>query len=78
MEPGYCTDQNAQAVPARGDRRAEAAFLAGFRPSQETNGTSLLEYAQQCGVPESTVRHWVARAQASGAPKGFIDLWDTT
>lgn len=74
MEPGYGAEQNAQAVPARGDRRAEAAFLAGFRLAQETEGTSLLEYARQFGVPESTVRHWVSRAQTSGAPKGFIDL----
>ncbi len=74
MQPGYGTDQNSQAVPARGDRRAEAAFLAGFRFAQETEGTSLQEYARQHGIAESTVRHWVARSQASGAPKGFIDL----
>jgi hypothetical protein len=74
MEPEYGTDQNAQAFPARGDRRAEAAFLAGFRLAQKTEGKSLLQYAQQYGVPESTVRHWVSRAQASGAPKGFVEL----
>jgi len=74
MEPRYGIDQIAQGVPARNDRRVQVAFLAGFRIAQDTKGTSLLEYAQKSGVPESTVRHWVSRAQASGAPKSFIDL----
>lgn len=75
MEPGYTAAPEAQAVLSRGDRRAEVAFLAGFRDANgAATGCSLLQYAQQCGVPESTVRHWVSRAQSSGAPKGFVDF----
>lgn len=74
MQPGYGTDQKAQAVPARGDRRAEVVLLAGFQEAQKNSSCSLLQFAQKSGVPESTVRHWVTRAQASGAPKGFVDF----
>ncbi len=74
MEPGYSAAPEAQAILSRGDRRAEVAFLAGFRDANGATGCSLLQHAQQCGVPESTVRHWVSRAQSSGAPKGFVDF----
>ncbi len=75
MEQPYAAVQKSQDVIVREDRRtAEAAVLAQFREARDTEGCSLLKFAQRSGVPESTLRHWMSRARSSGAPKAFVDL----
>jgi hypothetical protein len=51
----------------------EVALLERLRDAF-SDGRSLLQFAQEHGVPESTVRYWAARAQACGAPPGFVNF----
>jgi hypothetical protein len=71
MAEQYGSAPQTQSECSGGGRRAEVGILAGLREALST-GSSLLQFAQANGVPESTVRHWVARAQASGAPPSFV------
>jgi hypothetical protein len=73
MDQAYETTQEAQGVQETGGRWAEVELLAALREAQ-SSGASLLHVAQEHGVPEATVRHWVSRAQASGASEAFSEF----
>jgi hypothetical protein len=74
MNPGYETAEERQAPRFEGGRRAEVEYLDAFRRASRSTGVSLLQFAHDSGVPESTVRHWVSRAASSGAPPEFVEL----
>jgi hypothetical protein len=73
MDQAYETTQEAQGVQDPEGRWAEVELLAALREAQSSGG-SLLQVAQEHGVPEATVRHWVSRAQASGASEAFAEF----
>jgi hypothetical protein len=79
MTPSYdktrTSPQTAQSDTNEG-RWAEVAILDALRQAQAAGG-SLLQVAQKHNIPEATVRHWVARAQASGAPDAFVQFVET-
>lgn len=55
-------------------RWAEVEFLAAYREAQKANGVSLLQFAQERGIPETTIRHWVRRAEAADIPPAWAEL----
>ena len=71
MAQVYESASETQPAPVPPGRRAEVELLEGLREAL-ASGCSLLQFAERRGVSESTVRHWVQRAQASGAPPAFV------
>lgn len=76
MDGEYGSAHETQTHQVLDGRRSEVEFLAGLREALST-GRSLLQFALERGIPESTVRHWVARSQASGAPPSFVRFVDS-
>lgn len=74
MDPAYETTPEIQEGSDR--RWAEVALLEGLREAQRS-GTSLLQFAQQQGVPEPTLRYWVSRAQATEASAAFMAFFES-
>ena len=57
-------------------RRAQVSLLEGLGQAL-ANGDSLAQFAEKHGVPESTLRYWISRAQACGAPQAFVNFVET-
>ncbi len=67
--PGHAT----QTGGGGEERRMEVGLLGGLGEAL-ASGESLARYAEKNGIPESTLRHWVSRAQACGAPEAFVNF----
>ena len=76
MDPAYETTPETQENSDRRDRWAEVELLEGLREAQRS-GTSLLQFAQQQGVPEPTLRYWVSRTQTTKAPAAFMAFFES-
>ena len=75
MVSGYGVTAERQALPTvegktRGDRRAEVELLEAFG----SGGTSLLQFCENRGMPESTMRYWLSRKESTDAPRGWVEL----
>lgn len=73
MQPGYEAAQEKEVRCCAGGRWAEVEYLEAFRKAA-SQGVSLLQFAHDNGMAESTVRHWVERAAASEAPAEFVEF----
>lgn len=58
----------------RVDRVAEVVLLEAYRMSQRSGDGNLLRFCEDHGIPESTMRHWVSRAEATDGPSGWVEL----
>jgi len=70
MQPGYQAQTGTQVLEQKRNpscRWTEVEVLERFRQAQE-RGVSLLSFAGEHGIPEATLRHWVARAEATETP----------
>ena len=76
MDQAYEIAPETQEGSDRRDRWAEVELLEGLREAQRS-GTSLLQFAQQQGVPEPTLRYWVSRAEATEAPAEFMAFFES-
>lgn len=77
MDLIYTTNAEKQTETLYQDQRwEEVAILKAYRETSE-NGISLAQVAKDKGIPESTMRHWVARAQKSGGPSAWSDFFES-
>jgi len=72
MTPDYDGAKEKQVASLEGGRRAEVEYLDAYRKAAQSEGVSLLRFAQDNGIPESTMRYWVSRAASCEAPPEFI------
>ena len=72
MTTAYNTSSATQAVHGRTDRWTEVELLEALRQEQYASDSSVLQFAKAYGVPESTLRHWVSRAEKTEAPGAFV------
>ena len=85
MEQSYRIDSGAQAkseesgagaVTDGGGRWDEVAILAAYFQGRDA-GKSLAETAREQGIPESTLRHWVGRLDASDGPPAWARFFES-
>lgn len=77
MERIYTNDAETQEENIySGGRWNEAAILTAYREMSK-NGISLAQVAKDKGIPESTMRHWVSRAQTSGEPLAWSNFFES-
>jgi len=76
MDQAYETTAETQEGSDGRDRWTEVELLEGLREAQGS-GASLLQFAQQQGVPEPTLRYWVSRAKATKAPAAFMAFFES-
>jgi hypothetical protein len=74
MEPACTPSPEIHAQNSQG-RWLEVNMLSAFREMQQT-GASLSQVAKEQGIPESTMRHWVNRAQETPGPKAWTDFFE--
>lgn len=78
--PLEITNQIAPEIQAKdissSGRWAEVGILSAYREMQKS-GASLSQAAQQLGIPESTMRHWVTRAQETNGPTVWSEFFES-
>jgi hypothetical protein len=85
VEQAYGSDSGTQAgsdgltpgaIGGSGGRWDEVAILAGYYQGRDS-GKSLAETAREQGIPESTLRHWVGRLEASDGPPAWARFFES-
>ena len=59
-----------------GGRWEEVGILAAYREMQKDGG-SLAQVAEEQQIPESTMRHWVTRAQEADGPPAWSEFFES-
>lgn len=77
MEIIYTTDSEIQEENNNRCRWEEVAILEAYREISK-QGISLLQFAKDKGIPESTIRHWVVRSQKATGPSAWRDFFEST
>jgi hypothetical protein len=65
-----------EAVGGRGGRWDEVAILAAHYQGRDS-GKSLAEIAREHGLPDSPLRHWVGRLEASDGPPAWTRFFES-
>ena len=85
MEAAYGSDSGTQArsdnpaprtIGGSGGRWDEVEVLAAYWQQRDA-GKSLAETARDVGIPESTLRYWVGRLEASEGPPAWARFFDS-